>query len=158
MLWANSATNKLMIFFLFFSQKIGFDISSKLSPKETICMKCQSLRKQYAWNVKAFFLEKWEKYFKIFVVCWNFYPACKVLWVHIWQEANLATCLYIPWNQCHCGSYWRDRKHQAASTSYTSQLLCYQRNHKYQHLSEIKNSTYDLNTRAQLFKTNNTIS
>ena len=40
-------TNKLMSFFVFFflffffSQKIGFDISCKLSPKETICMKCQ---------------------------------------------------------------------------------------------------------------------
>ena len=30
-----------MIFF--FPQKIGFDISCKLSPKETICMKYQSL-------------------------------------------------------------------------------------------------------------------
>ena len=27
----------------FFSQKIGFDISCKLSPKETVCMECQSL-------------------------------------------------------------------------------------------------------------------
>ena len=41
-LWANSADDKLMIFFLFF-QKIGFVISCKLSSKETICMKCQSL-------------------------------------------------------------------------------------------------------------------
>ena len=29
--------------FSYFSQKIGSDISSKLSPEETICMKCQSL-------------------------------------------------------------------------------------------------------------------
>ena len=28
---------------VFFFQKIGFDISCKLSPKETICMECQSL-------------------------------------------------------------------------------------------------------------------
>ena len=42
-LWANSADDKLMIFFFFFFfQKIGFDTSCKLSPKETICMKCQS--------------------------------------------------------------------------------------------------------------------
>ena len=41
-LWAYLADNKLMIF-SFFSQKIGFDISCKLSPEETICMKCQSL-------------------------------------------------------------------------------------------------------------------
>ena len=26
-----------------FSQKLGFDISCKLCPKETVCMKCQSL-------------------------------------------------------------------------------------------------------------------
>ena len=44
MLWANSADYKVMIFFfLFFSQKIGFVISCKLSPKETFCMKCQIL-------------------------------------------------------------------------------------------------------------------
>ena len=29
--------------FLIFSQKIGFDISCKLSPLETVCMICQSL-------------------------------------------------------------------------------------------------------------------
>ena len=32
-LWANSANDKLMIFFLF-SQKISFEISCKLSPQE----------------------------------------------------------------------------------------------------------------------------
>ena len=46
-LWANLADNKLMIlllfFFFFFLQKIVIGISCKLSPKETICMKCQSL-------------------------------------------------------------------------------------------------------------------
>ena len=31
------------IFFLFFLQKIGFDISCKLSPLETICMESQNL-------------------------------------------------------------------------------------------------------------------
>ena len=30
-------------YFSYFSQKTGFDISCKLSPKETICMKCQTL-------------------------------------------------------------------------------------------------------------------
>ena len=43
LLWADSADDKLIIFFLFFSQKIGFDISYKLSPWEIICMKCQIL-------------------------------------------------------------------------------------------------------------------
>ena len=40
----NSADNKLITFFFsYFSQKIGFDISCKLSPKEeTIYMKCQN--------------------------------------------------------------------------------------------------------------------
>ena len=31
------------IFFSHFSQETGFDISCKLSPVETICMKCQIL-------------------------------------------------------------------------------------------------------------------
>ena len=48
---ANSADDKLIIFFLF-SQKVGFDISCKLSPLETTCMKCQ-------------ILFSGEKYFKI---------------------------------------------------------------------------------------------
>ena len=30
-------------YFSYFSQKIKYDISCKLSPKETICMKCQIL-------------------------------------------------------------------------------------------------------------------
>ena len=42
-LWANSADGKLMISFFIFPQKAGFNISSKLSPLETICMKCQNL-------------------------------------------------------------------------------------------------------------------
>ena len=42
-LWAKSADDKLMIFFLTFFQKTAFDISCKLSPMETICMKCQIL-------------------------------------------------------------------------------------------------------------------
>ena len=42
-LWVNSADDKLVIFFLIFSQKKGFDISCKLSSVETICMKCQIL-------------------------------------------------------------------------------------------------------------------
>ena len=38
----NSADKIFKIFFLFFPET-GFDISCKLSPQETICMKCQSL-------------------------------------------------------------------------------------------------------------------
>ena len=47
--------------FDFFFQKTGFDISCKLSPKETICMKCQGL---FLWKKK----KKKEKYQSN--VCW----------------------------------------------------------------------------------------
>ena len=47
-LWAYSADDKLIKFFLFF-QKTGFGISCKLSPLETICMKCQIL---FSWKNK----------------------------------------------------------------------------------------------------------
>ena len=40
--WANSADDKLVIFSYFFL-KTGFDISCKLSPIVTVCMKCQIL-------------------------------------------------------------------------------------------------------------------
>ena len=33
----------ILKYFSYFPQKTGFDISCKLSPKETICMKCQSM-------------------------------------------------------------------------------------------------------------------
>ena len=39
-LWANSADNNFVIFFL--CQKFGFDISCNLFPLEVICMKCKS--------------------------------------------------------------------------------------------------------------------
>ena len=42
MLGKNSADDNLK-YFACFSKKIGFDISCKLSPQETICMKYQSL-------------------------------------------------------------------------------------------------------------------
>ena len=46
-----SADDILKYFFLFFFffEKIGFDTSCKLSPKETICMKCQN---QSSWKNK----------------------------------------------------------------------------------------------------------
>ena len=40
--WADSTNDKFEEFFSYFSQKIGFDISCKLSPMKTICMRCQS--------------------------------------------------------------------------------------------------------------------
>ena len=42
-LWTNSADDKLVIIFLFFPENTGFDILCKLSPLETICIKCQIL-------------------------------------------------------------------------------------------------------------------
>ena len=49
-------------FFSYFSQKILFDISCTLSPKETICKKYQILlRRQFACNVKFYFLGKTRK-------------------------------------------------------------------------------------------------
>ena len=41
-IWANSAGDTL-ISFSYFTHKVDFDISCKLSPRETICLKCQSL-------------------------------------------------------------------------------------------------------------------
>ena len=41
--------------FLYISQKIGFDSSCKLSPKETICMKCQILFSRKKKEEKNFF-------------------------------------------------------------------------------------------------------
>ena len=78
-LWPNSADDKLMIFFLFFFQKTGFDMSCKLSPMktgfdisyklsllETICMKSLIL-----------FSGKNDKVFQN-VICWKVYPECWV--------------------------------------------------------------------------------
>ena len=93
-LWEHSTDDKLhanFLFVFFFSQKIGFDISCKLS--QTICMKCWSLfysayenlmiffsfslqnrltfhanwllRIQFVWNVKDYFMGKIRKYIKM---------------------------------------------------------------------------------------------
>ena len=42
-LWVKFAADDILKYFSYFSQKTGFDISCTLSPKETICMKCQIL-------------------------------------------------------------------------------------------------------------------
>ena len=36
------------------------------------------LRRRFAWSVKSYFLRKIRKIFQN-VICWNFYPRCKVL-------------------------------------------------------------------------------
>ena len=62
----NSADNELVIFSLFFfTQKTGFDIACKLSPLETVCMKCQIL----------FSGKNKKQYFKMFSAE-NFFPEC----------------------------------------------------------------------------------
>ena len=47
------SANDILKYFYNFSRKIGSDISCKLSPYETICMKCQSLFS--GENKKSFF-------------------------------------------------------------------------------------------------------
>ena len=42
-LWVKFSADNILKYFSYFSQKTGYDISCKLSPKETICMKCQIL-------------------------------------------------------------------------------------------------------------------
>ena len=58
--WAKSVDHKLIIFFyfVFFFHKIGFDISCKLSPKETICMKYQVLF--CGGKIKKIFQYSWK--------------------------------------------------------------------------------------------------
>ena len=50
--WVNSADDTLMIF-SHFSKRKGFDISCKLSPVETVCMKFQNL---FSGKYKKIFL------------------------------------------------------------------------------------------------------
>ena len=55
--WADSVDEKLAVF----SQKIGNDITDKLSPEETICMKCQPIsRKKNTKNVSTCRLLKYS--------------------------------------------------------------------------------------------------
>ena len=42
-LWVKFSADDILKYFSYFPQKTGYDISCKLSPKETICMKCQIL-------------------------------------------------------------------------------------------------------------------
>ena len=40
--WKKFSADSILKYFSYFPQKTGFDISCKLSPLETICMKCQT--------------------------------------------------------------------------------------------------------------------
>ena len=61
-LWANSADDKLVIFFLIFPRKQAFACHANCLP----------------WHVIANLVAKIRKLFQI-VVCWNFHPACLAL-------------------------------------------------------------------------------
>ena len=63
--WAKSAVDKLMIFFSFFPENRLWHF-----------MQIVSKRRQFAWNVKAYFLGKRRKIIQN--VCWKCHPACKV--------------------------------------------------------------------------------
>ena len=65
-------------YFSYFLYKTGLGISCKLSPSETICMKCQSS-----------FLGKYKKIFQN-VVCWKIYPECEAMKNH-WIQNNAST-------------------------------------------------------------------
>ena len=41
--WVKFSADKILKYFSYFCQKTGFENSCKLSPLETICMKCQIL-------------------------------------------------------------------------------------------------------------------
>ena len=49
--WVKISADNILDISLIFCQKIGFDISCKLSPWETICIKCQNL---FSGNKKYF--------------------------------------------------------------------------------------------------------
>ena len=64
--WVKFSADNILKYFYFSKKKTGLDISCKLSPKETICMKCQNL-----------FSEKKKKNIYIFqnVICYYFLPS-----------------------------------------------------------------------------------
>ena len=66
-LWALSADDKLLIF-SYFSQETGIDISYKLSPLETVCMKCQipffGINKKNTMYFKMFSVEIFTQHAK----------------------------------------------------------------------------------------------
>ena len=92
---------------LIFSKKIGFIVPCISSPKDTICMKWQRLysgkiikgtfqnvvRRQFAWNGKAYFLGKIRKHISN-VICWNIYPECFRHSSGCTKNISLRLCLY----------------------------------------------------------------
>ena len=82
-LWANSADDKFMIFFLFFPENRICYFLQIVSCKIVSCLSWNCLYiclhwRQFAWNVKTCFLGKLRKIFQ-YVFCWNFYSEHKTL-------------------------------------------------------------------------------
>ena len=85
-LWVKFSADDILKYFSYFSQKTGFDISCKLSPKKTICMKCQILfsgknkknniilssaenaQRVVKVNQGARLGDKWEQYMDVFSI------------------------------------------------------------------------------------------
>ena len=104
---------------LIFSKKIGFIVPCILSPTDTICMKWQSLysgkiikrifqnvvRRQFAWNDKAYFLGKNKKtYFKYHLL--KYLP--RMLRVNVrhsfWSTKNISLRLQLDIMYTPCSS------------------------------------------------------
>ena len=66
-LWVKFSADNILKYSFYFFQKTGFGISGKLSPVETICMKCQNQ-----------FMGKIRKIFQY--VFWKFYPEDSSRW------------------------------------------------------------------------------
>ena len=55
-MWVKISADTILKYFSYFSQKIGFHLSCKLSPK-TVCMKCQNL---FSWKKKKNIINLWH--------------------------------------------------------------------------------------------------
>ena len=85
-LWANS-TDDISIFFFFFKKKLAVIFNANcLLVKTYFWDSLHELWRQFAGNIKAYFLGKIRKIFQN-VVCWNFYPVCSVK-LHKYASAN----------------------------------------------------------------------
>ena len=76
-LWADSSDDNLMIFFLFLLENRIWHFMQIVTFGD-------------AWSVKSYFLRKIKKIFQS-VVCWNLYPACKVLSHLCWVDLSTLT-------------------------------------------------------------------
>ena len=106
-LWADSADDKLIIFFLFFlanwiwhfiQMKCLIQFSRKNKKLHANCL----LKRQFAWSVISNFLGKIRKIFQN-AVCWNFYPACKGLITKTYDRFSFSPngrwLIFYPWNK-----------------------------------------------------------